>query len=290
MKYIIFDCVGGIGKNVMATAVVANIKQKYQEHNIIVTSGWPAVWVSNPNVYRVYPFGRTNYFFDDFIRDKEVIIMKHEPYHHQDYLLKKRHLVDVWCEQCGVEYDTKDPQLYYSWREEQYIQHIIGSDKYAVIQMSGGTNNPSKYSWVRDIPIHQAQSIVDYLIVQGYKVFQLKEKNALELNNVVKFETENIRDLFGLIKFSSKRILIDSYSQHVAACFNLPSVVCWPIDNVSGLGYDLHKNITSNADKHVVHKIDSYLVDDVITGNFHECPFVNNEIFDLQEIYKAINE
>ena len=40
-KYIIFDCVGGIGKNIMATAVVSVIKKQYEDYKIVVTSGWP---------------------------------------------------------------------------------------------------------------------------------------------------------------------------------------------------------------------------------------------------------
>lgn len=287
-KYIVFAIDGGMGKNIMATAVVSAIKKRYPEHKIIVVAGWPAVWVNNPNVHRVFRHGNVPYFYDDYIRDKDVLIFKQEPYHHQDYLLKKRHLIDVWCEQCGVEYNDEMPELVYNWREEQYVRQLVGGDKYAVIQSSGGINNPSKYSWVRDIPNHQAQSIVDYMTVQGYKVFHLRDKNALELNNTVKFETENIRDLWGLIKFSDKRVLIDSYSQHVAAAFGLESIVCWPVDNSFELGYDLHKNIKSSVSEHMVHKIDSYLIDNQITGVLHECPFDSNEVFDLQDIYKSL--
>jgi hypothetical protein len=289
-KYIIFDVQGGMGKNIMATAVVSALKKQYSDYEIVVVCGWPAVWLNNPNVYRVYGFGNVPYFYDDFIRGNDILVFKHEPYHHQDYMLKKRHLIEVWCEQCGVRHQGETPEIYYNWREDKYISGLMGNDPYTVIQCSGGTNNPSKYSWVRDIPFRQAQSIVDYLNVQGKKVIQLKEKEAPQLENVYPFETENIRDLFGVIKFSENRILIDSYSQHVAACFGLKSTVLWPVDNSQILGYGFHNNINSSVNKHMTHKIDSYLLEDNITGTFHECPFESPDVFNLEEVYKAINE
>lgn len=285
-KYIIFAIDGGMGKNIMATAVVSSISNKYPEHKIIVVAGWPRVWLNNPNVHRVYLTGNTPYFYDNYIRDKEVIILKQEPYHHQDYILNKKHLIEVWCEQCGVELNHA-PELFYNWREEQFIKNQVGAKPYAVIQSNGG-GDQSKYSWVRDIPRKQAQSIVDYMILKGLKVFHLRGKDDIILDNTVPFETDNIRDLWGLIKFSSKRVLIDSYAQHVAAAFNLKSTVCWPVDNSSALGYDFHDNVKASVRENVVHKMDSYLIDDQITGVMHECPFESPEVFNLQHIYSTL--
>lgn len=272
----------------MATSVVSSLKQQYEEYDIIVISGWVGVWLNNPNVYRVYSHGSIPYFYDDYINGNDVLIFKHEPYHHQDYILKRKHVIDVWCSQCGVSYDGSAPAIYYNWREEAYVKNLVGSEPYVVIQSSGGTKNPTKYSWVRDIPHTQAQSIVDYLKVKGHRIIQLREKDALPLKNVEYFETDRIRDLFGIIKFSSKRILIDSYSQHVAKAFGLKSIVFWPVDNISTLGYESNENIVSDCDKVVVHKMNSYLIEDQITGVLNECPFATPEVFNLEEVYKVL--
>ena len=50
--------------------------------------------------------------FHDFIKDKDVKIYKHEPYFQEDYILKKKHLIETWCDLCNVEYDGSMPQIY----------------------------------------------------------------------------------------------------------------------------------------------------------------------------------
>ena len=85
-KTIIFHVEGGIGKNIMATAVAAAIKKKHPDRDIITIGSWPAIWFNNPNVERFYQLGNTPYIFEDYIRDKDTLIMKQEPYHHHGYI------------------------------------------------------------------------------------------------------------------------------------------------------------------------------------------------------------
>ena len=40
--------------------------------------------------------------------------------------------------------------------------------------------------------------------------------------------------------------MIDSFTQHLAAAFNLPSTVCWVLTQPEVLGYRLHNNIKAN--------------------------------------------
>ena len=56
VKNIIFICDGGIGKNIVGTAVVRAIKKQFPDKNIIVVAGCPDVFMYNPNVYRTYNF------------------------------------------------------------------------------------------------------------------------------------------------------------------------------------------------------------------------------------------
>jgi hypothetical protein len=56
---------------------------------------------------------------------------------------------------------------------------------------------------------------------------------------------DNFRSIAILLQLADKRLLIDSFSQHLAAAFNLPSTVCWVTTKPEVFGYDLHNNIKS---------------------------------------------
>ena len=88
-KYIVFHIEGGIGKNIMATAVVKAMKKQHPDREIIVVSPHSGLWMNNPNVYRIYVMGQTPYFYEDFIKGKDTLVMKSDPYLHQDYISKK---------------------------------------------------------------------------------------------------------------------------------------------------------------------------------------------------------
>ena len=90
MKKMIFHVNGGIGKNLMATAVAKAFKRENQNTNIIVTTAWPQVWLNNEYIWRVYKQGITPYFWEDHIKDQDVKIIASEPYTHEAYIQNKR--------------------------------------------------------------------------------------------------------------------------------------------------------------------------------------------------------
>ena len=51
-KHIIFHVEGGIGKNIMATAVAEAISKAHPDRKLIVVAAWAAVWVNNPHIER----------------------------------------------------------------------------------------------------------------------------------------------------------------------------------------------------------------------------------------------
>ena len=46
----IFHVDGGIGKNIMATAVASAIKREHPDRKLVVVSSWPVVWINNPDI------------------------------------------------------------------------------------------------------------------------------------------------------------------------------------------------------------------------------------------------
>ena len=68
----IFHIEGGIGKNILATAVVSSLKAADPERKIVVVSAWPQVWFNNPDVYQVFPFGQLANFYKIYIQNQNV--------------------------------------------------------------------------------------------------------------------------------------------------------------------------------------------------------------------------
>ena len=124
-KHIIFHVEGGIGKNIMATAVAEAISKAHPDRKLIVVSSWAAAWVNNPHIERFYLIGGTPYFFEDYIKDKDTWIFKSEPYHHHDFLNGKRYLADIWCEQLNVPYDGEMPTIILSKNEKDNMNNFI---------------------------------------------------------------------------------------------------------------------------------------------------------------------
>lgn len=292
-KTIIFHVEGGIGKNLMATAVASAIKKAHPERKLIVCAAWAAVWVNNPDVDRFYVLGATPYFFEDFIKGKDTWIFKAEPYHHQDFLNGKRYLADIWCEQLGVPYNGEMPKLVLSKNEKKNIERKLGGFGKPIfaLQTNGGGPQDFPVSWVRDVPLSNIKDIVSDMS-REYKIIHIRRQDQPEIKGVDFISTPNVRDLFALIEYSHNRLLIDSFGQHAAVALDRPSTVLWPIDNVKTLGYpEFHNNIISNADTRKVHLIDSYLGAHPINGEFlHECPFDNDDIFDQQAIRESLDE
>jgi uncharacterized phage-like protein YoqJ len=104
-KYLVFHVEGGLGKNVASTAVVTHLKKKYNDRKIIVVCSYPEVYLNNENVYRVYRIGATPYFFDNYIKDKDTIVLRKEPYYENDHVMRKTSLFETWFNMYNIPYD-----------------------------------------------------------------------------------------------------------------------------------------------------------------------------------------
>ena len=290
-KYIVFHIEGGIGKNIMATAVVKAMKKQHPDREIIVVSPHSGLWMNNPNVYRIYLMGQTPYFYEDFIKDKDTLVMKSDPYLHQDYISKKMHCIEAWCEQSNVKFNGEKPEVTLTQQEVAEAMGINAEHGKPVllIQTNGGGDDQG-YSWVRDMPLALAEQLCRKL-EKKYKIFHVKGEKQPTINGVDWVNSPNIRQIMALINYSHARVLIDSFVQHTAMAFKKKSTVLWPVDKVAQLGYGLHDNITSSYEPQKTHMADYYLTEDDIVGQSHMCPFPKGKnIFDLDEIIQSIKK
>ena len=81
---------------------------------------WPEVYLNNPRVWRVFRSGHNPYFYKDYIKGRETIVFKGEPYFNTGHLYNKQHLIKSWCQLHNLEFDgnTKS-ELYFTSAELQ---------------------------------------------------------------------------------------------------------------------------------------------------------------------------
>lgn len=290
-KYLIWHIEGGMGKNIASTALLEPLSKTYPDRKIIVVASYPEVFINNPFIHRVYRVGMTSYFYDDYIKDKDTLIFRHEPYFQTQHILKQKHLIENWADLLGVKYEGQFPSIHFNMVQKQLPLSWLRDKPIMLIQTNGGPlqNQKLNYSWTRDIPWSIADKIVEEF-KDKYHIYQITRQGSVYLNGVevIDYPISNM-ELFGLVAVSEKRVLIDSSLQHISAALNLPSTVLWIGTSPMNFGYNLHSNIVANPPKGNVKLIDSYLFDYSFEGIPHECPYSDvEEMFDVNDVIKTI--
>lgn len=291
-NYVIFNPEGGLGKIIASTAVVRNIKATYPDHKIIVVTPWPEVYLNNPNVDRVFRSGNTPYFYKDYIKDRESIVLKGEPYFNTGHLYNKQQLVKSWCNLHDLEYDGNNvPELFFTSIETRKVRQDLAREKpILILQTNGGMykDNKKDYCWTRDIPHTQAQVLANELS-KNFTILHVTRPDCKRLENTETVNEVDKRTLMLMLAASQKRILIDSCLQHAAAALNLPSTVLWIGTHPEVFGYDMHTNIKPAKEmiENNTSYIDSLIFDYDFNGPEYEYPFDTDDIFNLQQVYNS---
>ena len=287
-QYSIFHIEGGLGKHIAATAVAKCIKNNHPERELIVVCAWPQIFINLPFVDKVYRMGHTAYFYQDYIKDQDSILFKHEPYFTTDHIHKRKGLIENWCNLYELEYNNEQPELVFNTREKQISDTLWTSDKpLLVLQTNGGSFDPESglpYRWARDMPFEVVQSLTNYYSSR-YAVAQVARPNSRIADGAVAVNNQmGVMEYLSILLHSKKRILIDSSLQHGAKALNLPSTVLWIATSPKVFGHDLHTNIVAKEPQ--PHKLpDSYLFDYNFEGSLHECPYrEGEELFNIDEI------
>lgn len=296
MKYSVFHLEGGIGKNIVATNVVRNIKSAHPDRELIVVAPYPEVFLNNPNVYRVYKTGMCPYFYEDFVKDKDTIVFKHEPYNSNEVITKKTNLAKAWCKSLQIEFDTNKPELYFNQIEQQNAQLIAqnysNNKPLIAVQINGGLGNTPKhinFNWFRDLPPRYVIPVIEKY-KNDFTFVQIKTGNQIQLDNCVQVDL-NTREMFLLLSQCKTAICIDSVTQHVMSVFDKPSLVCWIGNSPTVYGYSKHTNVVSNLEfKH--DNIESYLDSYPLQTQGYQCPpdYDVNTLFNQETLNKEFEK
>lgn len=291
-KYSIFHLEGGLGKHIAATAVARAIKNNHPDRELIVVCAYPEIFLNLDFIYRVYRVGSSPYFYQDFIEDKDILIFRQEPYFNTNHILKKQSLIESWCEVFNIQYNGESPELKFNLRQTQRgIVKWQREKPIMVIQTNGGplVDQPYDYSWTRDMPFRTAQELVNHYS-NYYHIIQIARSEKTKLHGVefVNQQMSNM-ELLSLLLLSSKEILIDSCLQHASAALGKTSTVLWIGTSPKIFGYPQHSNIQATLPKGF--KLpDSYMFDYNFNGEIHECPLMDDNIFDLETIIQITDQ
>lgn len=292
-KKVIFQVNGGIGKCIMSTAVLSGIKEKYPEHEIIVISGYPDVYVGNQRITKSYGFGQVNYFYEDHIEGNEIVAICQDPYNETAFIQQNKQLIEIWYDMAGLEYKGQKPELFLSDREIQFHQTKIqgtSGKPLLFIQSNGGADGQvQKYSWARDIPTSVMNKLIEHYSPK-YDIVHIRRADQIAYNGTLLLNDE-FRAVASIMLASNKRVFMDSFAQHTAAALNLPSTVLWIANKPEVFGYELHKNILANPETKKGELKTSFLQKYDISGNPIQFPYNSEEeIFNIDEIIAAIGD
>lgn len=288
---VIFQIEGGIGKSIMATAVLKAIRKQYKKANIIVVTAYPDVFIANPNVNKVLRFDQLSGIYEKSImNDKDCKVFVADPYHTSDYITESKHLIQIWCEMFGLKYDGEMPELFLLKAEKEYFEPFYKLDKpiFAIQPNGGAINQPLKYSWTRDIPSPIVEQVIEHY-KNDYAILHIKREDQMDYPNTLK-ALDTFRSIAIALSLSEKRLLIDSSALHIATALNLPSVVAWVGTNPKVFGYEMHRNIVANSPTRTVDLNHSNYQKHLLFQDVSTIPYNNlTEVFDIKLIIKNLN-
>ena len=291
-RYVVFWVEGGIGKNIAATASIDSIKAAYPDREIVVIGSWPEVWLHNPKVHRFYKHGQHPYFYYDYMKDKDTVVMRNEPYCSHDYFYSRKHISQIFCECNGVDFIGGKPEIYLTPTEIGEAIHVLNSTpKPALLfQSHGGLPQKDKRfsPWLRSLPFDLSLQLKSGL-EEKFSIIQLRSKDQDEIPGTIQVDYP-LRIIMGMIKHAHKRLFIDSFAQHAAAAMGAKSTVLWCGSSPKVFGYESNVNIQSNFKVHGYKDIDAIFTEFPIEAMHHQCPTDINfkKMFDPDEVIATL--
>jgi hypothetical protein len=291
-KYAIFQVMGGLGKNIAATAVAQVIKKAYPDRELICLASWPELWANLPFVYRVFPLGNVQYFYDEYVDGKDSLFFLQEPYFTSTHINKTHRLVESWCMMYGLTYQGEQPALKINSEQKKAIRNFyepkFEGKPFLLIHTNGGLFTSERpHAWARDMPIDVAEKVAKHF-KKTHFIMQVTRPASPKIDDVfVRQEQLSNTELMGLLELTDKRLLIDSSLQHGAAAFNLPSTVLWNATSSVIFGHNIHDNIQAK-DKPKKSLPGSVYFDYQFDGNENEFPYEEEDLKDLFNVDQII--
>jgi hypothetical protein len=307
MDKLIFRVSGGLGKNICATALIKQIKQKYPDSILKVQASYPDVFINIPEIDEVYPLQPIPNFYKNH---QDYDILNVEPYEDLIYRQGKDHLISTWARKLNLNIPEKlHGVINLDESEIETAKQILGQFQFngplVAFQYIGGTSfqNPqmaqdtTRTKQTRDLPYEIAQQIVDALAKQGIGVLQISLPTEKRLQNCFAVNEQHImnpRYLFAVLSLCNTGIFIDSFAHHAwVALGKRNAVVLWGGTNPKSLGYNCNVNLTVKDSCPTLHcnRPDTFVGDFQGNGSLWKCPYSGKCMkFKPETIVTAISE
>ena len=137
---------GGLGKNVMFTAMLKELAKKYEK--IYVLSPYFDVFKACPYVTDAFPMGQVSTLYQQLCLSDDCDVLWKEPYTNQKFIKKQVHLFDAWAEELGITLSQKAMDMVpeiskytelplVKTQTEELLKQLNGQ-KFILIQLCGG--------------------------------------------------------------------------------------------------------------------------------------------------------
>ncbi|GEM_PF-1479193 len=258
IEYINWRSGGGLGKQIMATAVLKALRSQKPNAVIHAMTSYPEAFTNLEFIDRTYPLNIVPHFYEDH---KDYSVMEVEPYTDIQYRKGEFHLIESWCKMLGIQAPSNLAGIIELSEEEKNVAQQIKMQwkidrPLVAFQPFGGTSyyspqeaqNPIRPQHYRELKKETAQAIVNYLVELGYAVLHIGLPTEPELQNCLRLsdkEPMNPRYIFALLNICDHGIFIDSFSQHAwVALGKSNAIVLWGGTNPKTLGYTTNKNLS----------------------------------------------
>lgn len=272
MKKCLINVEGGLGKNIMLTSILPELKKVGGYDEMYVISPYHDVFKACSVVTDAFQPGLGT-LYQELVLDPECDVLWKEPYSNQRFIKKQCHLFDAWMEEFGFTLEGEGGDYtpivdnitgVYPALNKLAQEHMDKwNHNFCIVQFSGGQSplGPQKDPQGNPVPYMNAQEAIKRNYPKGQQIIdRLRDKwpgativhfglpNEPSYENAVKIEVPYLT--YRLLAAEAKEIVcIDSSLQHLATGINNNVTVIWGETRPEHFGYNCNRNV---AAKHVL--------------------------------------
>lgn len=227
----------GIGDGIMATPMLHQLRRRHPDRNISVFAPWAeAVLRGNPDVdaLATHP-----------LDEQRTIRLEESVYNVASASSETSHLIDVYCNMFGLPTpEDRKPRLYLTDDElAKELPPTLRTGPYVVIApwSSARTFDLFGPSGNKNWPLGNWSPVVAWAHEKGAKVVQFRASDDEPCVAGVDVDMVGLplREVFRYIAAAALIISVDTMAHHVAAAFDVPTVVMWGRSMPRLFGYEL---------------------------------------------------
>ena len=268
---------GALGDCLMTTAALRGLKQKYPESFIHYVAHPHSMQILEGNKYidelsteSKYENAQKIYFcYPD--KDSKT---SDEAYPDQPLT---RHLVKIFNECAGLPNNSMEMECTLTEEEEAVGKSLRTKYKrYLTLHVKSGW---SEYKdWYKD----RWETVVEELFKRGFVTIQIGHESDYALKNTIDFRGHSIKESIAAIKYADVHMGVDSFSNHAAAAFNVPSVILFGSTSPTGSGYERNLNIYNDLSCQPCYK--------EYNSNDDPCPFAKRcmDSISVEKVLKGV--